>query len=611
MIKSLSSFIAGFACALCLQTALYAEKSPESKELGAVSASAAELGGKAIKQPNVIVILTDDQGYGDLACHGNPIIQTPHLDQLHSNGVRLTDFHVSPVCTPTRAALMTGLYPNRVGAWHVVMSRSLLNADETTMADVFSRAGYRTAIFGKWHLGDNYPYRPQDRGFDEVLVHGGGVVGHVPDYWLNDYFDDTYLHNGVWKKYPGYCTDVWANEATRFISENRDNPFFVYLSFNAPHSPFQVPEKYAAPYRSKLKGHNPAFFGMITRIDENVGRLMQELRRMQLDDNTIVLFMTDNGTVSGGFNAGMRGRKGSNFDGGHRVPCWFYWPAGGLLGGRDVTKIANHVDIMPTLVDLCGLNSARDIKFDGRSLSPLLRGTDENWPDRTLFVECQWRLKRPIKWKHCAVMTDRWRLINGRDLYDMESDPSQERNIAKQNPEAVNRLRLEYEKWWSSVSESHDKVTEIIVGSPHENPSRLTCYSWNNESGSQGKMPWGQAHVVAGMLVNGYWNLFVDRAGEYKISLRRWPRESGLAINENSDAKPPEWPGYLKKAKPLVATKARIRIQDMEKTLPIKEGTEEVTFTVDLKAGSSRLETWFLDDQGNSRGAFYVHIERL
>ena len=256
--------------------------------LAAVSVSAAEPGAETTRPPNVIVILTDDQGYGDLGCHGNPLIQTPHLDRLHADGVRLTNFHVSPVCSPTRAALMTGRYPNRVGVWHVVMSRSLLRADETTMADVFSQAGYRTAIFGKWHLGDNYPYRLQDRGFDEVLVHGGGVVGHVPDYWLNDYFDDTYLHNGVRKKYPGYCTDVWTREAIRFIGEKPDKPFFVYLSFNAPHGPFQVPEKDAAPYRGKIGGYHPAFYGMISRIDASARMVLRGASQASRSRGTVV-----------------------------------------------------------------------------------------------------------------------------------------------------------------------------------------------------------------------------------------------------------------------------------------------------------------------------------
>ncbi|MHC4637655.1 MAG: arylsulfatase [Planctomycetota bacterium] len=568
------------------------------------------------RKPNVILILTDDQGYGDLACNGNKVIKTPNLDKLYAQSVRLENYHVSPVCTPTRAALMTGRCPNRTGIWHVVMGPSQLRKDELTAADVFSFNKYKTAIFGKWHLGDNYPFRPQDRGFQEVLVHGGGVIGHVPDHWLNNYFDDTYLHNGKKEKFKGYCTDIWFDSAITFIKHNKNNPFFVYLSLNAPHAPYLAPEENVKLYRDNPAVPHAEFYGMITRIDENIPRLTQELENMNLVDDTILIFMTDNGTARGirgnvGHNAGMRGRKSSEYDGGHRVPCWFYWPAGSLKGGRDVKQLTDHVDILPTLIDLCGLKLPREVEFDGASIVPLLKGNDKNWPDRVMVVEEQNVTSRPVKWRKCAVMTERWRLVNGRELYDMKNDPGQKRNIAKQEPDVVKRLRSEYEKWWSSVSESHDKVTEIIVGSPHENPSRLTCYHWNSESGTQSEMPWGQAHIVAGMHVNGYWNLYVDRKGRYTIRLRRWPSESGLAINDTSDAKPPERPSYLINAKPIVATKARIRIQDVDETLPVKEDAEEIVFTVTLKAGSSRLKTWFMDDNENSRGAFYVHIQRL
>ncbi len=585
----------------------------------------------ASRKPNVVLILTDDQGYGDLACHGNRVIRTPNLDRLHAQSVRLADFHVSPVCSPTRAALMTGRYPNRVGVWHVVMSRSLLWPEEITVADLFSAGGYRTAIFGKWHLGDNYPYRPQDRGFQEVLVHGGGVVGHVPDFWLNDYFDDTYLHNGKRQKYPGYCTDVWFDGAIEFIEQHRDTPFFVYLSLNAPHAPYLVPEEYETPYRDNANVPSAAFYGMIAKIDENVGRLQRELRRLDLQENTILIFMTDNGTARGvrrmsngrvvGFNAGMRGAKGSQYDGGHRVPCWFYWPDGHLQGGRDVQRITNHVDILPTLVDLCGLKPSKDVKFDGRSLVPLLRRDAEDWdaedwdaedwPDRVLFVELQNVVDQPVKWHRCAVMTDRWRLVDGKQLYDIKADPGQKRNIAAEQPEVVTRLREAYERWWDDAARHHGRTTEIPIGSDEENPTRLTCYHWNNSTGNQVDMPWGQAHIVAGLHHNGYWPVRIDRAGTYRFTLRRWPREVALAINETSDADPPEKPAYLRPAPRLIATRARLKIDNFDATLPVEADAQQVTFTAKLRPGSARLQTWFSDKQGKSRGAYYVRVERL
>ena len=568
------------------------------------------------KRPNVVLVMTDDQGYGDLACHGNENIKTPNLDKLHAASVRLADFHVSPVCTPTRAGLMTGRCPNRAGVWHVVMGPSQLRKDEVTMADVFSANDYKTAIFGKWHLGDNYPFRPQDRGFQETLVHGGGVVGHVPDHWLNDYFDDTYLHNGKKEKFKGYCTDIWFDRAMEFIEANRSGPFFVYLSTNAPHQPFLAPEKYVAMYKGNAKVPNAAFYGMITRIDENFARLERKLQSLGLVDNTILIFLTDNGTAAGvrgpvGFGAGMRGRKGSPYDGGHRVPCWFRWPGGGLKGPRDVKHITDHVDILPTLIDLCDLKPPRKIKFDGRSLAPLLKDSNADWAARTMVAEKQNVVSKPVKWRCCSVMTDRWRLVNGRELYDIHADPGQKRNVAAKNPAVVRKLRNDYDKWWNSVSQSHSRVTEIIVGSPRENPARLTCYHWNNPTGNQGLMPWGQAHIVAGPHFNGYWNLHVARAGEYTFALRRWPVESHLKINDTSDADPPEKPFRPLNAKPLVATTARIKIQGIDKTLPVAKDAEEVTFKVTLKAGPARLETWFSDAEGNSRGAFYVHVTKL
>ena len=570
----------------------------------------------AAKRPNVVLIMTDDQGYGDLGCHGNKHIRTPNLDALHARSVRLTDFHVSPVCTPTRGALMTGRCPNRIGIWHVVMGPSQLRKSETTMADVFSANGYRTAIFGKWHLGDCYPFRPQDRGFDEVLVHGGGVVGHTPDYWLNDYFDDTYLHNGKREKFEGYCTDVWFDNAMKFIEANRNGPFFAYISTNAPHQPFQAPPKYAGMYEGNRNVANAAFYGMITRIDENIARFVKKLDALGLADNTILIFMTDNGTAAGvrgkvGFNAGMRGRKGSAYEGGHRVPCWFRWPAGGLGGGRDVSRLTDHVDILPTLIDLCGMKlpGDRKIHFDGKSIAPLLRDSDADWPDRVMVAEKQNVVTRPIKWRTCAVMTDRWRLVNGKELYDIKADPGQKRNIAAGNRDVVKTLRAEYDKWWAGVSESHDKVAEIIIGSTRANPTRLTCYHWNNKSGNQGLMPWGQAYIVAGPLFNGTWDVRIDRAGKYTFTLRRWPVESHLRINDSSNAKPPEKPFRPIPGRVITTTKARIRIQDIDQTVGVPKNAESVTFNLTLKPGPCRLQTWFMDDEGNSRGAFYVHAE--
>jgi len=350
-------------------------------------AGASRTGRSRKKRPNVVLVMTDDQGYGDLGCHGNDVIVTPNLDKLHARSVRLTDFHVDPTCSPTRSALLTGHYSTRTGVWHTIMGRSLLGKHETTVADIFifSTNGYRTAIFGKWHLGDNYPFRPQDRGFQEVLIHGGGGVGQGPDYWGNDYFDDTYFHNGKEKKFEGYCTDVWFDGALNFIEANKSQPFFCYIPTNAPHGPYNVADKYSKPYRDKgVKGNQANFYGMVANIDENMGRLMRRLKELDLEDNTILIFMTDNGT-SGGHAGGMRGKKGSEYEGGHRVPFFVRWPAGGLDGPGDIGWLSAHVDVLPTLIELCGLKKPRGLAFDGTSLARLLKDKTSKWPDRTLI----------------------------------------------------------------------------------------------------------------------------------------------------------------------------------------------------------------------------------
>ena len=251
------------------------------------------------EKPNIVFVLTDDQGYGDLGCMGNEIIQTPHIDAFYDISVRLTDFHVGPTCAPTRAGLMTGHYANSTGVWHTIGGRSLLRKNEWSLADALKEAGYATGIFGKWHLGDEAPYRPQDRGFDEVVIHGGGGISQTPDHWGNDYFDDTYRVGEGLKKFSGYCTDVFFEEGIKFIEKNRDRPFICFLPTNAPHSPYNVDKKYSSPYKGKVPEPRDRFYGMISNIDENFGRLRARLQELDLEQNTILIFMTDNGSSCG------------------------------------------------------------------------------------------------------------------------------------------------------------------------------------------------------------------------------------------------------------------------------------------------------------------------
>lgn len=544
----------------------------------------------AAARPNVILVMTDDQGYGDLACHGNPQIKTPNLDALHAESIRLTNYHVDPTCSPTRAALMTGRYSSRTGVWHTIMGRSILHRDETTVAEILREAGYRTGIFGKWHLGDCWPYRPQDRGFDEVLIHGGGGVGQTPDYWGNDYFDDTYWRNGDPKSLDGYCTDVWFDGAMRFIQANQDRPFFAYIPTNAPHGPYLVDPKYSEPYKQAgIPSPRAEFYGMVTNIDENVARLRRRLVELRLAENTILIFTTDNGTAAGmsgrgGYNAGMRGTKGSEYEGGHRVPFFIHWPAGGFTGGRDVDTLTAHIDMLPMLAELCDAQVPDSLDLDGRSVVPLLKANAENWPDRTLLVHSQ-RIEHPEKWRKSAVMTDRWRLVNGGELYDVQADPGQQRDVAREHPDVFEQLTQEYDRWWEHIGERFDDYCRIPLGASEANPTQFTCHDWHAEIS---QVPWNQQQVAKDPEANGWWAVEVVRDGRYEVTLRLRP-------------------GHV--AYPLPPGTARVRIGQSEASRPVPKDATQVTIPLDVKSGPAELQTW-LDGEHGTRGAFFVEVRR-
>ncbi len=550
------------------------------------------------RRPNVVLVMTDDQGHGDLACHGNPIIKTPCLDKLFAESVRLTDFHVSPCCTPTRASLMTGKDAVRTGAWGTTWGRSLPRKDDTTLANIFRATGYKTGFFGKWHLGDNYPFRPADRGFQEVLRHGGGGVGQTPDYWGNDYFDDTYYHNGRAEKYAGYCTDVWFDAAMHFIGQNKDRPFFCYLPTNAPHGPYLVSDKYKKPYAKNPKVPNVAFYGMIANFDENMGRLLAKLKALGLENNTILIFMTDNGTSGGfrrgkGYNSGMRGAKGSYYEGGHRVPCFIRWPEKGLKGGRNVGELSAHIDLLPTLIALCDLAVPPGVRFDGVSLAPLLTGEVKNLGERSIMVQYSQTSTPPRKWQS-AVMRNKWRLVHGKELYDVRTDAGQKTDIASEHPEVVKNLRRDYEAWWAEVSRRFDETCDIVVGSDHENPARLTAFDWHTST------PWNQSHIRRGARQNGFWAIEVERDGTYEIALRRWPREIDKPIT-----------AAIPGGRAIPAQTARIKIGENDKTQRLSDSDRSSVFEVKLKAGKTRLQTWFVDDKNRELcGAYYVYVKR-
>lgn len=569
-------------------------------------------------KPNVVIVITDDQGYGDLSCHGNPVLKTPHIDALYGESLRLTDYHVSPTCSPTRAAFLTGHWTNRTGVWHTIMGRSMLRDNEVTMGQVFKDAGYATGMFGKWHLGDNFPYRPEDRGYSEVMRHGGGGVGQTPDYWDNAYFDGSYFHNGKPTPVEGFCTDVFFRYATEFIRSQKaaGKPFLAYIATNAPHGPMHSPEEYAAPYLGVdgAKGGLAHFYGMIANIDDNVGRLRAFLEQEGLADDTIFIFTTDNGSSSGFkiHNAGMRGNKGSEYDGGHRVPFFMRWPKGGLDGGRDVAELSAHVDVLPTLIELCGVPAPVGVKFDGVSLLPLLRGADQGqWPDRIMVTDSQ-RVKDPIKWRKSAVMTSKWRLINGKELYDMRADPGQQKDVALQNSEVVERLAAFYETWWADLLPSFSQDAAIYLGHPNANLVRLTSHDWI----TTGSTPWNQAHIrraTNGDGNTGFWNVKVIESGDYEVRLRRWPAEADAAIDAplSAGADVPGAKAFrTAPGKRIQPVKATLRIGGVSAESTVEPGAKEIVFDVKLEAGTMRMAARFLTAEDEEFGAYYAYVRK-
>ncbi len=542
-----------------------------------------------------------------MSCHGNPYLDTPNLDRLHDEGVSFDDYHVDPYCTPSRAALMTGRYSVRVGAWAVTEGRQLLNADEVTMADVFSASGYRTGMFGKWHLGDPYPYAPRYRGFHDTVHHLAGGVDEIGNPVENDYFDDTYYRNGVPEKFDGYCTDVFFDEALRFIGEGKgtdfEQPFFVYLPLNAMHGPLTVDPSYSDPFLTRgLSESRSKFFGMVQNFDENLGRLLQSLKQWGIDENTLVIFMGDNGTGGGvdsrtmeGYNAGMRGKKGSTYEGGHRVACFARWP-GTLDAGKTVEALTAHFDWLPTLVDLCDLEKPSGVAFDGRSIESLMRGESSSWRERVLFVDRQadqlemWNpsVGSEQKYPSRTVLTERWRLVNG-ELFDISADPGQKRDLARQNPEVVETLSGAYKEHFEDVSNHGGNFTPFIIGAPEENPTRFTTRDWHHTDGG---VIWKLSLVEDDSLfVNGFWALYAQTAGRYEFRISRYPRDL---------------------EKPIKAIEARIKIGDTTDSLKLEPNETFAKFEVDLKQGPMTLQTWLTDEQTkNQRGAYYIEVMRI
>lgn len=414
--------------------------------------------------PNIVLIMTDDQGYGEMSCHGNPILRTPSLDRLHAESARFVDFTVSPTCAPTRAALFTGRHEFRSGITHTIFERERLSLRATTLAEVLRDAGYATGIFGKWHLGDEADRRPDRRGFEETFIHGaggigqtyGGSCGDAPD---NRYHDPVILHNGRFVRTQGYCTDVFFRRALEWIEDSRraGRPFFACITPNAPHDPFVSPgPAYEQSFAGSGLGTNAVqYYAMIRNIDDNLGRLLDHLRDRDLEHSTLVIFLTDNGhSVPSLYNAGMRASKGTPYRGGTRVPSFWRWPGRFTPGDRSQT--AAHLDLFPTLAELAGAPVPGAVRrgWEGRSLLPALNNPESRWPERTLITHVgRWPSGQAAAWKYrgTAIRKGRYKLVNHTELYDLQADPAESRNLAEDLPRVVARLRRAYDRWWEDV----------------------------------------------------------------------------------------------------------------------------------------------------------------
>lgn len=504
--------------------------------------SMGSLAAQSTATPNVLLVITDDQGYGDLGFHGNPLINTPVLDRLATESVRFSNFYVSPVCAPTRASLMTGRYSLRTGVRDTYNGGALMAGEEVTLAELLGQAGYRSGIFGKWHLGDNYPGRPSDQGFQESLVHLGGGMGQPGDFTTffrgdSSYFDPVLWHNDLPTPYDGYCTDIFATAAADFIRRNADQPFFCYLAFNAPHTPLQLKESDYLPYAdtevAEFHRHNGGrdhplnpgeveaarrIYGMVSNIDENVGKLLRTLDSLGIADNTIVIFMSDNGPQQYRYNAGLRGLKGQVHEGGVRAPFFLRYPRR-FSTDTTINSVAAHIDVLPTLAELCGFDPPRDRIIDGRSLVPTIEGGSPAWrDDRSLFL--YWSRKYPVPYRNMTVIRGRDKLVGSADYtaeladlsrYDLDLDPGERINLVDTLTDygqlLFDSLRQRYREL---IDEPHLRgPVRIVIDTAREHPVYLN----RNDAGGQ-RAIWTQEEAY------GMWALDVATPGAYRVSCK-------------------------------------------------------------------------------------------
>ncbi len=542
----------------------------------------------AESRPNVVIVMTDDQGYGDLGVHGNETIETPVLDAFARESLWMERFYVNPLCAPTRASLMTGRYHLRTGVLHTSRGAAKMFGDEITIAELLRDHGYKTGIFGKWHLGDNYPMRPQDQGFDETLIHKSGGIGQTPDTDAN-YFEPVLWKNGSRLKADGYCTDLFFDAALDFIESSRGDPYFLYIAPNVPHTPLEVAERYSAPFEAKgLDAKTAKIYGMLKNLDENFERLLNTINRLQQREKTMVVFMSDNGPTSGRYNAGLRGAKGSVYEGGIRVPFYVRWP-GQIEGGANRDLIAAHVDLLPTILEAANCPIPESLVLDGKSLLPVWRDQSavSRWPDRVLFTQ---HIKSIVQapYQNATAFTQRYKLVaypkaandshfsadtDGGDfaLYDLKSDPKETTNVASAKPEVFARLKQAYDDWFRAMKASRDFQPGVIhLGTKFESPTHLCRYQ-------DGHRDFGTDPESVG------WPVRVEEGGRYSIA-KTEPTFLGAVMAVS-------WQGEV--------TRKRL-------------ASNQDTIEVNLVSGEGMLDVWIEDLDGNpAPKEFDVLIERL
>ncbi len=492
-------------------------------------------------QPNVILIMTDDQGYGDFGVTGNPVIATPHLDAMAARSVWMRTFYVSPVCSPTRASLLTGRYNYRTRCIDTFIGRSMMEPSEVTLAEVLRDAGYATGIFGKWHLGDSYPMRAMDQGFEESLVHRGGGLAQPADPPENfaRYVNPVLMHNGEPVRTEGFCTDVYFGAAMDWIAQKRtaNRPFFAYIATNAPHTPLHdVPISMRARYEQAdfsailPSGHTPTqreqlvrIAAMITNIDDNVGRLFARLDALGITDDTLVIFLNDNGPQQRRFNGPFRGLKSEVYEGGVRSPFWMHWP-GTLEEGYRRDEPVAHIDVLPTILEACGVDAPAGVQLDGRSFWGIVTGKSNDWPERPIVLQTH-RGDVPVRNHQFMIRQGPWKLLHasgfgresfssapGLELYDLASDPGETTNVIGSHPAIAAQLHAEYLAWFDDVSSTRPDnyaPPRICIGTPHENPTVLTQQDWRGAPWNT----WGAA---------GAWMVTIE-PGSYNLNVRLKP----------------------------------------------------------------------------------------